>query len=151
MNLGTFGEPAPEAEGIEFTYFGHTIRANPTLGELDYVDFMHTAGGMATTDVRAAGMVKDFARMCVHPEDFETFWALARANRQGVDDIFPICQRIVEAVGERPTGRSSDSSAGPSSTQQSSEDVDFSEAMDSYKGRPDLQLAVIRGREARTA
>lgn len=149
MNLGEFGTPPPPAEPVEITYFNETIRANPELGELDYVDFMSTAGGVDVTNPLAAGLIKDFARLCIHGEDFDTFWSLARKNRQGVEDLFPLLQRIVEKVTERPTGRPSDSSDGPSTTPQSSEDADFSRAMQEYSGRPDLQLAIVRADEDR--
>jgi hypothetical protein len=148
MYLGDFGtEPTPTEDDITFGYFGRQMRAHPELCELDMVEFLSVAGNQSATDA----LVKTLAWMCVHPDDFHEFWTLARRMRQQSADIFALCHEIVAAVAERPTGRSSDSSGGPSSTPQSSAGDDFSVAMRANAGRPDRQLAIVRAREAQTA
>lgn len=147
MNLGDFGTSVNGQVLLDFTYFGATIRVHPDFGELDYVDFMNKAGNVETNDAIADGLIKDLMRMCIHPEDFDAFWRLARETRQRTEDIFPIAHRIVAAVSERPTGRPSGSSDGLSRTQQNSAGDDFSAAMAANAGRPDRQLALVRAHE----
>lgn len=148
MHIGDFGtEPPPAEEDITFGYFGRQMRAHPELCELDMVEFMSAAGNQSATDA----LVKTLAWMCVHPDDFHEFWTLARRMKQRSDDIFILCQKLIEVIAERPTGRSSDSSDGPSSTARSSGGDDFSVAMAANAGRPDRQLAIVRAHEARSA
>jgi hypothetical protein len=147
MHIGDFGTEPVEADPITFGYFGETIRVNPTLSELDYLDFMEQAGALEVADSAAATTIKGFARACIHPDDFDRFWNAARNNRQGVTDVFTLLGQIVEAMTDRPTGRSSGSAGGQPTDGTRSAD-DFSRAMRRYEGRPDLQLAIVRAQEA---
>lgn len=147
-NLGALGnhkEPV-EVEEAVFDYFGEQIHANPDLSELDYVDFMHIAGGLDPENPVSFGAIKEFARVCIVAEDFDRFWKLSKRNRQDVKDLFDTCSTIVEAVTDRPTGQLSGSVLGPGSTGGTSEDVYFSRAMQLEEGRPDCQLAIIQRR-----
>ena len=146
-HLGSFGE-AHELADLTFDYFGQTLHGNPELSDLDYVEFLGTAGGIDINDLSSLGLVKDFARMCVAESDFDEFWRLARKNRQKVEDVFKVLTAIVEATVDRPTGQPSDSADGHGSTAQNSEAGDFSRAMTQLEGRPDLQLFVTRQQEA---
>lgn len=146
-NLGSFGETREIGE-ISFDYFGQTLRANPELGELDYVDFMDKAGGAEAEGALGLSFVKDFARLCIHPDDFDEFWALARKHRQGVEDVFKVCRAIVEQVSDRPTTQPSDSSDGQTTTDTKSEPGLSSTLAERLAGRPDLQLLVLQQQKA---
>lgn len=139
MHLGNLGgEETQEAVEVTFDYFGKTIAVNPNLGELDYVDFLDGYGGIDVNDPAAIRIVKSFARICIAETDFETFWATAKQHRQGVEGVFGVCEKIVEAVSDRPTERPSSSSDTPSTTGTSSA-LPASVAA-RLEGRPDLQL-----------
>lgn len=140
-HLGSFGKEHEPLE-LTFDYFGQTLHANPTLSDLDYVEFLSVAGGISIDDLASLGAVKDFARMCVSAEDFGTFWSTALAHRQRVEDLFDVLTSIMEASMERPTGRPSDSADGPGSTAARSGAGDSSQALRKLDGRPDLQLFV---------
>ena len=147
-NIGSFGDAPVQAVEYEFAYFGETIRVNPELGELDYIEFLSVAGGVGVEDVASLGLVKGFAQMCIAPDDFERFWALARKNRQKVDQVFKVLQAIVEATVDLPTAQPSDSSAGLTNTDTSSLAVLPSQIQERLSGRPDLQLVVTKAQEA---
>lgn len=148
-HIGSFGAPLAQAEVVAFDWLGKTFRSSPTLGELDYVDFMAGAAALDVNDPVSLAVVKDFARSCVHPDDFAEFWRLARANRQGSVDIFKVCTAIVEAVTDRPTVQPSGSSDGLPSTPPSSEGGESLQVQREFEeqGRADLALMVKRQRE----
>lgn len=141
--LGTEKEPV-EVEEISFEYFGETIRANPDLSQLDYVDFLHIAGGLDVDNPVSFGAIKDFASVCIVAEDFPRFWKLAKKHRQDIDDLFGVCTSVMEAVTERPTGLPSGSADGPTSTGSRFEDGDLSRALKAVEGRADLELFVSK-------
>jgi hypothetical protein len=134
-HLGSFGTVAEDVE-ITFDYFGQVIHVNPSLGELDYVDFLASAGAMEVESVASVGVVKDFTRMCIAPEDFDTFWSTAKAQRQGVEQLFEVLKVVVEATSDRPTVRPSSSSATPTS------DATSFVLPRRVQGRPDLELLI---------
>lgn len=147
-HLGNLGTPVDVevVDDLTFDYFGETIRANASLGELDYVDFLDMAGGIDVNNPLAIRVVKDFARACIAPEDFETFWATAKKNRQDTRALFTVLTTIVEATADRPTERSSSSSDTPTTDATSSAPV-----LRRLEGRPDLQLLVQQAQEAQAA
>ena len=145
-HLGSFGQENPVAE-VTFDYFGVQMRANPEIGELDYIDFMETAGAVDTQSAEAAGLLKNFGRMCLHPDDFDTFWATAKKHRQGIEAVFKVLTAIVEAVADRPTERSSSSAATPTTGGTSS----AAGPLARLEGRPDLQLVAQQAAQARVA
>lgn len=147
MHLGDFGDAPADLEPVTFTYFGESLRANPNLSELDYIDFMDAHGQGDIVESQAAAAIKGFARTCLHADDFERFWATAKNNRQGTEQVFTLLAKIVEAATDRPTGLPSGSSDGQSNTGTNSE-VDYSLAMRQYEGRPDLQMAIVRAHDA---
>lgn len=151
-HLGDFGSPAEDFEEVTFGYFGETIHANPSLSELDYVDFIETAGTVdpETAGPETVGLVKSFARMCIQPDDFEKFWQTAKTHRQGIAEVFKVLQAIVEVVADRPTERSSSSAATPTTDATKSAGVSSAVAA-RLEGRPDLQLIVERSLEAQAA
>jgi len=142
-HLGSFGSPR-EALDVTFGYLGEQIRVNPELSELGLMDWTEGAMEIGEDDPRAVTAVKDQVRELVHPDDFERFWAAARRHRQRLPDLLQFMQDLMSALTQRPTGRPSDSSAGPPSTTSSFADDSSSRAVATLeaRGRPDLAVVV---------
>lgn len=85
-------------------------------------------------------LVKD----CLAPNDWPRFQQTARANRAKVKDLMPVVEKAVEASAERPTGRPSDSSGGPSTTPAVSVWSVGDQVTEMFPGRPDLASGVLR-------
>jgi len=162
--LGDFGvDHGPLPEPDTFGFFGEEIRTNPAMTELGVADFLEVASSIDEGDARGAiaGLIetKRFARNCVHPDDFDKFWAKAQANRQDSEDLLGALMPITDAMlGGRPTGRSSVSTDGPQTTPGNSspepaslEERVLPRLVKAHPGRPDLQLAGLRTIEGRVA
>jgi hypothetical protein len=156
-HLGSLGK-TKAAVDIDFDWFGTTIRANPSLSDLAFVEFIDRAKGLPalmsgnldefdqTSTLDAVALVMNFVRLSIHPEDFDEFWALAKTNGQNGEDVAAVCKAVVEAATGFPTSRPSDSARGRSntgrrSTRKSSSAVEH--AMRLLDGRPDLQQVVV--------
>lgn len=150
--IGSFGVEAEHEENT-FDWLGQEMRVNPELGELTYVDFFEEFGDLDENDPRAITAIKSLLRQVVHADDFDAFWALGKARRQGVASLMDVAQKIVEAISGVPTGRSSDSSTGPSGTAPSSTAVSYSQTRQELEqsGRPELALVYLEAQEAGVA
>lgn len=148
--LGTFGE-AHEDMAETFDYFTIEIRVNPTLSELDILDFMESVAAADEDDPSSALVVKGFLRSLIHVDDFDLFWLTAKAHRQRVDDLQRVTKAIVEAVTARPTQQPSDSPTGRPATRRKSKVASSSRVLHRLAGRPDLQLAVVKAQQAQRA
>jgi hypothetical protein len=107
----------------EFDFFGEKFRLRPTADcQVAMLDFAELASGdVDETSLQGLAAVKRFLRDVVVAEDFDTFWKSARANHAKVGDhLMPIIVQVFRGETARPTGRSSDSSDGPTSTPESS-------------------------------
>jgi hypothetical protein len=152
-HLGDFGTEKPAEPDDTFGYFGATLRLNPELVDADLLDFLEAGQALDETDPKAAVMVKDFLRNCVHPEDFDQFWATGKKHRQSIEDRMKLADKLISSAADRPTGQPSVSSPGLDTTAPKSED-DFSWRVQrrlEAEGRPDLAVAVVRKREAEQA
>jgi len=152
-SLGTFGTPREAPEEQSFGYFGTEVRVNPDFGELDLADFMEAAADLDEDSVDSLSLLKNTMRGAVHAEDFDTFWATAKRNRQGIADLLPILYAVVEAVSARPTERPSDSSGGPRPTRALSAVDSSSQVIGRLEGqgRADLALMARMATEASAA
>jgi len=158
QHLGDFGT-AHESVDLTFGWFGEVIRIHPDLTDLavmDLVSAMSGMGEMAADDENAAKAgqlvaqtVKDMGTVLVHPDDVAEFWRLAKANRQGIEDIANLAASLMSGVADRPTLLPSGSSDGQQPTDTSSTASSSSPAMELLNGRPDLQVAVLRAEERR--
>lgn len=163
-SIGNFGT-AYEPVDLDFGFFGETIRVHPEAGAAALTEFIAGAADIAAEDEPAgAKFILDFLRQLVHPEDFDRFWSLAKAQRQHpMRDLMPIGKAIVEAVSGFPTGQSSASPTGPVNTGQKfavdlpSQDFPTAvptpqtaadKALAMLRGRPDLQEFVVKQEEA---
>lgn len=154
-DLGQVTEAPEVAEEITFSYFGATIRVNPEYSELDLVDFVEAGSTVDEKNPQAIILIKTFYRSVIHPDDFETFWQLAKRNRQDVAKLAKTYAKIVEGLTDRPTSPPSDSSDGRPKTATTSTGAawtDFTpegrQAMATLRGRPDLQRHVVLREEA---
>jgi hypothetical protein len=136
-HLGSLGTSKP-GDSITFDYFGEQITAN-VVTDLDYMDFMEEIGALTPDNPQSQRLVKDFARLCFG-DSFDTFWRLAKDNRQSQEDVFDVLTKIVEASTGRPTVQPSGSSDGQSSTEAKS--TVGSSLEERLAGRPDLQVIV---------
>lgn len=151
--IGSFGagrDPAPADEEHTVEWFGVDIRVDPDgATDLAYLDFMEQAMNVDEHDPKAATIVKTYLREIIHDDDFDTFWSLARKNRQTVQDLMVVVAEIVSFFSGRPPRPSSDSQSGQSPTAARSKDGSYSQAIEHLSGRPDLQNVVVMAAEAR--
>jgi hypothetical protein len=115
------------------------------FSELEYVDLVERANQIDDASAEAITLIKDLFRMLLADEatagdnwkGFDTFWQLAKANDQGIEDLMAVYQVLMEALTARPTQRPSDSSGGPGTVTAISPPDSSSPAS---SGRPDLQV-----------
>lgn len=153
MRLGDFSTSVEELdEDDTFGYFGAELRVNPTFVDADLADFLE-AGRSIDVNNEAAAMLflKDFLRRVVHPEDFDEFWDLASKHRQTLRQRLQTIYSIIEAVADRPTKSSTDSSDGQQPVEPKSVDDSFSRVIARLEGRPDLKLVAYEAQAARAA
>ena len=149
-SLGSFGTvhavPDDQGDVPSFDYFGTEIKLERDFNQVELVDLMETARTVDETDPTAMVIVKDTLRVLIDHEEFDTFWHLARRNRQTLEDLARLMQELMEAQTERPTQQPSDSSAGRQPI-----DVSSLGALprQGSRGRPDLQLLVDQGQETK--
>lgn len=165
LDLGELGVIKQERV-VKFQYFGTAVRANPKLTEAVMMDFMEagkeivlSAKGIEDPSnlspeataalMQAFPLVKDFARRCIHTEDFAEFWQIAMDHGQDSSDIMGVCAFLVEKVTSRPTGGRSGSSTGRPKTGPRSEAASSSKVQHRLErnGRSDLALLVLERRE----
>jgi len=140
------------ADTVEF--FDATLRLNTEgVSEFALMEFATAANEGADGDT-SAGMASLYRLVldCLDPEDVGKFKTLARKNRAKAADIMPVIEATFAAVAERPTGQPVDSSDGlpPTIIEGNFESKPAAKGSleEALPGRPDLQLAVIRSREA---
>jgi hypothetical protein len=156
-DLGTARDPVD----LTFGYFGLVIRVHPEASDLELVDFMLAAGSIDEGDeVKGSQALGRYLKGLVHPDDWDTFWAAAKGNRQTLTDLMQTAHAVIEAVSGFPTTQPSGSSTGRRSTGRRSRGGSSSvergqretrRAMQLLQGRPDLQLVVAEAAEARAA
>lgn len=95
----------------------------------------------------------DVVEQCLADEEHARFEHLATVHRVGTTEIEEFLGRVMMAVADRPTSRSSDSSGGPRTIEPTSTAGSSSPVIDrlNAQGRPDLALVVRRREESLTA
>jgi len=184
-SIGTLGRKR-EPLDLDFEYFGATIRVAPDASDVVELEFLEIARnadldmrdleGLSAAEledeakvqdvvrrtnqviISTYGLIRDKLRELIHPEDFDTYWRLARANRQMVSDLMAdmkaITASVVEASTGFPTTPPSDSSPTLASTLRSSGGgsssapaSDTAKALELRRGRPDLQEFFVLAEE----
>lgn len=172
---------------LEFGYFGATIRVHPAASDTVELEFLDAGRdidiealqnhdldtlddeqrfAVVSATVRAvrAGylLVKGSLQQVIHPDDWQTYWRLARENGQRIADLMTDLKRITAAVVEADTGfptlPPSASADGPESTPPRSAVAsssvggrpvsDADKALAMLRSRPDLQEFVVMQEEA---
>jgi hypothetical protein len=139
-------------EDITFEYFGENVRLSYDFGETVFVDWVEQWKDVDENEARTFTAVKDLMREVVHPDDFDTFWKLVRANKQGMVKLMELVAALVEATTERPTSQPADSVSGQPTTPPLSGDDSFSRVIKNE--RPDRQVLafdIYKQRQAREA
>ena len=155
--MGTLGDFGVERAAVDetFGWFGTEIRVHPDLSDVAVVDLFATVSSVneSTPAADAMAAIGHIGRILVHEDDADTFWTLAKKNRQTMEDIVRLAMAILEALSGRPTELPSDSSDGQRTTTTRSEaDSSSRTALRLLEGRPDLQAAVVMAeRERQTA
>jgi hypothetical protein len=148
----------PEVPPTEtFDWLGGTFHVAPSIGLMPMLRFANVAkSGIDSKELEAMFAMHELLRNTIHPDDWERFQIHAADNYADGDELMEVVAKVMAIVGDRPTGRSSDSSAGPRTIEPSSTVVSSSPAMDNVidmynaKGRPDLALMVRRRQESLT-
>lgn len=139
-SIGSFGT-ARDVEEQTFDYFGTDIRIDPEIGELDYLEYLDAATAGDET-ASAVTQIRGVLGLLLLDEDVDLFWSLAKKNKQSQEDVLNVCQQIIEAITDRPTGESSDSSSGTGTTATTSGGEVSSRVRESLSKRPDLLRVV---------
>lgn len=154
-NLGSLGTERPQAEPNEFGWFTTTIRTNPGITDLVLADFMETATAIDMDNAEQAaaslGLIKQFLRDMIHPDDFDRFWFTAKQHGQGIEDLLGVAKAIIAEASSRPTMLPSVSTDGQPRTPENSASALELIAEQAFPGRPDLQSTLLRAAEQRSA
>lgn len=145
----------------EIPFYGETLRTAEDRPKAALLEFSEATASVEDADnaslARYEGTLLSLARACVHPEDQGKFRRLMRQNNAGADELVTmVIGPALEAIADRPTRRSSDSSDGPSSIEpksDSSSDVTVSptpisspveeKVAAAFPNRPDKQGVVL--------
>lgn len=158
-SIGSLGTPHDEIDAT-FEYFGVVVRINPDAGDLELMEFLMDAAEVEEIDQRKSmGAISRYLKGLIHPDDWTTFWQAAKGNRQTMDDLMALGQKIVEAVAGFPTGQRSPSLGGRASTKPKSKGGstsrggsragDTEKALALVPDRPDLKEVFVLAEEAR--
>ena len=120
IDAGDLSGEVVEPVTATFTYFGKKIRVNPNLTETMVVDLLEAGEDIGVDDPRQLVAAKDYVRDHMHPDDFDTFWEAAQANRQSIQDVIRVCWKLLERITERDPTQPPGSSDGRPATSQSS-------------------------------
>lgn len=138
---------APAGETAEFR--GDTFKLNADVSEWAVLEFAAAAdAGEDAGTFQGLASMYNFVIELVHPDDRDRFRSLCRRERVGSNDLFEFMfGKKLEAAGERPTGRSSDSSDGPTVTDlnsaaNSDDKGSRTGGLRLLEGRPDLRVAL---------
>lgn len=141
VSLGSLGRDRPPAD-VTFDWFGTEIRCHPDVSDMAIVEFMAVAGKVDAESPEAMSAVVEFLRECIHPDDFDAYWSIGKAHRQGIEDHMRVVMALMDVVAggeERPTGPSSESVPGATESADGSTGSLLERA---FPGRPDLQAGV---------
>jgi hypothetical protein len=126
-------------------FFGQEFTLRDDVSEWALMTFARAArNGQDGETMEGMAAMLDLLEDCVVPEDWKRFSSVAKANRARSKDISAVIQAAFAQETGRPTGRSSDSSDGPTTIEpksQSSSDGNVSQLL---RGRPDLIAAVTK-------
>jgi hypothetical protein len=124
-------------------FFGQEFTLRPKVSEYALLKFARAArGGQDAETMEGMASMLDLLEKCIVAEQWATFDRLASDNDASAEDVMAVVQAAFSQSAERPTGRLSDSSDGPTSTPLSSASNVSLAATSSRANRPDLALMV---------
>lgn len=129
-------------EDDEVRFFGQIFRMAERVGKMPVLKFSKIALDDAASDVDEASAMYDLLEACFHADDWRRFEKAATVTGADEEELFDVIRVVLRAQSARPTRRPSDSSPGPSHTEQSSTSTPADRAIARLAGRPDLQVAV---------
>lgn len=110
-----FGTVRPEIK-LAFPYFGEVVRVHPHASDIGWTEFIETMRQLPADAPLDEGWVMDetmaYVRGQIHPDDWDMFWKVAKANHQNSMDLVILAKDIVEQVAGFPTGQPADSTDG---------------------------------------
>jgi len=139
-SLGVVHAPADKQAPVEpdtFDWFGTDIRATDSFDEIELIDVMAGFRSIEAGDIQAWGAIKQALQLLIYEDDWAVFWALARENKQEIQDLMAVFRTLLLRPADRPTQPLPDSSSGQRSTAANSPAVSPSQES---RGRPDRQI-----------
>lgn len=125
------------------------------------IRFAHAAKAKGSTELDQWDAIYKLCQAALHPdEDFDRFLDVADSVDADDDDLLTFVRKVMAGQTERPTGRPSDSSDGPVSTERKSESAPEPPEesvhsrvirMHEKAGRPDKALLVLMAQEQQAA
>ncbi len=143
-------------ETVEF--LGERFHVAERVGLMPMMTFAKVAqSGVDTDSIAGLAAMHDLLEEALHPDEWDRFQNHARKERASGEELMAVVGEVAVIVAARPTGRSSDSSAGPRTIEPSSTEGSSSpgtgRVIDRFNqgGRPDLALLVRKREESLTA
>lgn len=151
---------------IEFHGQRYTVAGK--VGLMPLMRFAHTArAGTDTKDMDGLAAMYDLLRQCIStdqlgrdadgeptgPTEWERFEQAAYDARSDGEELMGVVAEVLKLLTDRPTGRPSDSSAGPVTVGPTSTDDSYSQVIrrEEQAGRPDRALMVQMAKESQPA
>ncbi len=129
------------------TFAGELFQVAEKVGLMPLMRFAHIAdSGVDAEDMAGLAAMYDLLEQCIAEDEWQRFQRVATKARADGEQLMGVVKDAIEAITARPTGRPSDSSAGPTPTPPRSE-ADYSSrviARLEESGRPDLALVVAQ-------
>ncbi len=121
----TSAEVQAAVEGVsaddEIEFKGETYRLAETIGAMPLFRFAyHARKGATAEDMEGLAAIYDMLADCLDPADWERFQNDTTTKKASAEELVEFVSKAIERVAARPTQRPSDSSAGPSTTSESS-------------------------------
>ncbi len=131
--LGEYGaarrEADPDVEPDTFLLCGVEFTASAEVDPLAVLEFAEAAAaGLEGEDAAGMAAMLSLIRSAVEESEWPRFRAVVRRHRPGVDVLIELATAVVQRETGRPTQRPADSSAGPSTTGETSKEPSSSEA-----------------------
>jgi len=117
----------PQHRDVGFDLDGTEFKAVAELAPLDLAEFARLArDGIDSESVQGAAIIADILGAVLGEATYQQFRAHCRRHQTPPEKIVAIIGDLIGDLGERPTGRPSDSSDGPPSGQVTAKVVSFS-------------------------
>ncbi len=131
--LGEYGaarrEADPDVEPDTFTLCGVQFAASADVDAVAVLEYGEVAAqGVEAEDVAGMAAILALLRSAVEESEWPRFRATVRKHRPSVEVLMELATAVVQRETGRPTQRPADSSAGPSTTGETSKAPSSSEA-----------------------